>query len=96
MGFITLITLWAKEGQRENLIRSINEIKKEVEEKEPGTKKYHLGASQDDPNELWVWEEYESDEALAIHAKNEAVQVWKTKWDEQLARPMRKQVLSIV
>ncbi|KIR63621.1 hypothetical protein I314_03026 [Cryptococcus bacillisporus CA1873] len=120
MGFVTmvddllsvqLITLWAKEGQRDNLIYrpysytpfaairnnihqqlpvylftcfivDLNQIKKQVDENEPGTTKYFMGTSKEDPNEIWLWEEYEDDEAYKI---------WKTKWDEQLAKPMRKQ-----
>ncbi|WVW81129.1 hypothetical protein I302_103120 [Kwoniella bestiolae CBS 10118] len=94
MAFVTLITLWCKEGQRENLIYHINQIKKEVQEKEPGTTKYFMGTSEEDPNEIWVWEEYEDEAAHEIHSRNEAVQVWKTKWDEQLAKPMQKQILN--
>ncbi|WWC98832.1 hypothetical protein V866_005725 [Kwoniella sp. B9012] len=93
MTFVTLITLWAKEGQRDNLIHHINQIKKEVEEKESGTTKYFMGTSAENPNEIWVWEEYKDDEAYKIHGANAAVQVWKTKWDEQLAKPMRKQLI---
>lgn len=80
---IQLITLWAKEGQRDNLIyRScsytpfaairttftsnylftcfivdLNQIKKQVDENEPGTTKYFMGTSREDPNEIWLWEE---------------------------------------
>ncbi|KAL0243851.1 hypothetical protein I308_105114 [Cryptococcus tetragattii IND107] len=91
MGFVTLITLWAKEGQRDNLIYHLNQIKKQVDENEPGTTKYFMGTSKEDPNEIWLWEEYENDEAYKIHCTSNAVKVWKTKWDEQLAKPMRKQ-----
>lgn len=83
---VQLITLWAKEGQRDNLIYrpysytpfaairnnihqqlpvylftcfivDLNQIKKQVDENEPGTTKYFMGTSKEDPNEIWLWEE---------------------------------------
>lgn len=38
-------------------IVDLNQIKKQVDENEPGTTKYFMGTSREDPNEIWLWEE---------------------------------------
>jgi quinol monooxygenase YgiN len=63
-------TLKLKEDKLEEARAFFKELAAGVLANEPGTLAYVLHQRRDDPHTVFVYEKYESDEALAIHGKN--------------------------
>ncbi|WWD17176.1 hypothetical protein CI109_101614 [Kwoniella shandongensis] len=71
-GFIQFVTITAKPGQIQQLLKHVRAITAEVAANEPRTLKYYGAQSKDNENVVHIWEEYDSDEALAIHRQGKA------------------------
>ncbi len=65
--------LTANDGQREDLVAALQPMLDHVEANEPDTLRYILMEDTSDPNLLWMYEQYTSDEAFAAHGTSEAM-----------------------
>ena len=77
--------LKAKDGKKKELEETCKKLAKEVHEKEEGCLKYELFVSREDPNEIWVVEEYKDDNAIDEHMNSPHFNEAKEKFGELLA-----------
>ncbi len=65
--------LTANDGQRDDLVAALQPMLDHVEANEPDTVRYILMEDAGDPNLLWMYEQYTSQEALGAHGTSDAM-----------------------
>ncbi|RSH85312.1 hypothetical protein EHS25_005119 [Saitozyma podzolica] len=70
MGFVQHVTIRAKPGKASEILKILANIRAEVDQKEPGTKQYHPAQNPEDENDIFIWEEYDSEEALQCESSH--------------------------
>ena len=61
------VRMLAREGQAEAVLELLLENPKRIEAGEPGNLAFAVHRSTDDPNEFWLYETWESPEAVEAH-----------------------------
>ncbi|KAK8843943.1 hypothetical protein IAR55_006735 [Kwoniella newhampshirensis] len=81
-GFVQFVTITTKQGAAPALLKHLKAITAEVAANEPGTVKYYSAQSQEDENKVYLWEQYDSDEALAKHREGTAYKAFAAAREE--------------
>jgi quinol monooxygenase YgiN len=71
------VRMIAKEGQAEHVLNLLLVNPKRIEEGEQGNIVFGVHRSLDNPNEFWLYETWESEEAVNTHESGEAFQHYK-------------------
>jgi quinol monooxygenase YgiN len=71
------VRMRAKEGQADRVLELLLQNPRRIEEGEPGNLAFGVHRSTDDPNEFWLYETWESAEAVEAHESGEAFARYK-------------------
>jgi quinol monooxygenase YgiN len=66
----------AQDGKRDELIEAMGPLVDHVKANEPGTLTYLMNKDASDENVIWMYEEYEDQEALAAHGQSEQMKAF--------------------
>jgi quinol monooxygenase YgiN len=77
MAVTYFVRMIAKEGQAENVLNLLLVNPKRIEEGEQGNIVFGVHRSLYNPNEFWLYETWESEEAVNKHESGEAFQQYK-------------------
>ena len=71
------VRMVAKEGQADAVLELLLENPRRIEAGEPGNLAFAVHRSNQDPNEFWLYETWESEEAVEAHESGKAFQSYK-------------------
>ena len=71
------VRMGAKEGQADRVLDLLLQNPQRIEEGEPGNLAFGVHRSTDDPNEFWLYEMWESPEAVEAHESGAAFARYK-------------------
>jgi quinol monooxygenase YgiN len=71
------VRMVAKEGRADEVLELLLVNPRRIEEGEPGNIAFGVHRSTDDPNEFWLYETWESEEAVGAHESGEAFERYK-------------------
>jgi quinol monooxygenase YgiN len=71
------VRMRAKEGQAERVLELLLRNPRRIEQGEPGNLAFGVHRSTDDPDEFWLYETWESGEAVDAHESGDAFQRYK-------------------
>jgi quinol monooxygenase YgiN len=78
MGVVTyIVRMVAKDGNADRVQELLLENPRRIEQGEPGNLAFAVHRSTDNPNEFWLYETWESEEAVAAHESGEAFKRYK-------------------
>jgi quinol monooxygenase YgiN len=78
MGVVTyIVRMVAKDGNADRVQELLLENPRRIEQGEPGNLAFAVHRSTDNPNEFWLYETWESEEAVAAHESGEAFRRYK-------------------
>jgi quinol monooxygenase YgiN len=78
MGVVTyIVRMVAKDGNADRVQELLLENPRRIEQGEPGNLAFAVHRSTENPNEFWLYETWESEEAVAAHESGEAFKRYK-------------------
>lgn len=73
-----LLRFQVKSGKRQELLEFLEWDAKVAREQEPGTLRFDVYASENDPNTVFLYEAYQDDDAFEEHKANEPFQNFRS------------------
>jgi (4S)-4-hydroxy-5-phosphonooxypentane-2,3-dione isomerase len=78
VGAVTyFVRMIAKDGKADEVLQLLLENPRRIEQGEPGNLAFGVHRSLDNPREFWLYETWESEEAVATHESGSAFQRYK-------------------